>query len=89
MSKTPYELRFEVLTMAQAIIIENLINERIRLENDWNVERDRAHLRMSNGETHITVPAFPEIPKIDTNDVIALARKLNEFVSDNGEHKNA
>lgn len=85
MSKTPYELRYDLLSMAQAIITENLMNERIRLENDWNVERDRAHLRMSNGEMHVTVPAFPEIPKINTDDVIALAKKLNDFVSNTGE----
>ena len=40
MSKTPYELRYELLLMAQNIITENLMNERIRLENDWNVKRD-------------------------------------------------
>ena len=82
MSKTPYELRYDLLAMAQAIITENLMNERIRLENDWNVERDRAHIRMSNGETHIT---FPEIPKMNADDVIALAKKLNDFVSNTGE----
>ena len=34
MSKTPYELRYDLLAMAQTIITENLMNERIRLEND-------------------------------------------------------
>ena len=36
MSKTPYELRYNLLMMAQSIISENLMNDRIRLENDWN-----------------------------------------------------
>lgn len=81
-TKTPYELRYELLTMAQSIITENLMNERIRLENDWGLEREKASIRLSNGETNVYLPPFPAVPKIDTDEVIALAKKLNEFVSD-------
>ena len=88
MAKTPYELRYELLMMAQSIITENLMNERIRLENDWGLEREKASIRLSNGETNVYLPPFPAVPKIDTKDVIELARKLNEFVSDNGEKTN-
>ena len=88
MAKTPYELRHELLMMAQGILTENLMNERIRLENDWNVERERASIRMSNGELHITVPPYPVIPMISPEEIIKLASRLNEFVSDNGEKTN-
>ena len=84
MSKTPYELRYDLLAMAQSIITENLINERIRLENDWNTLRDVAISAAERGAQY-SVPQFPEIPKINTDDVIALAKKLNDFVSNTGE----
>ena len=84
MSKTPYELRYDLLNMAQAIITENLITERIRLENDWNTLRDLAVAAAERGAQY-SIPSFPEIPKINTDDVIALAKKLNEFVSNTGE----
>jgi len=80
MSKTPYELRYDLLAMAQAIITENLMNERIRLENDWNMECDK--LRRFETPNY---PKFPDIPRIDVNQVIDMAKTLNLFVSNTGE----
>lgn len=80
MSKTPYELRFDLLAMAQAIITENLMNERIRLENDWNMECDKLR-RLDNP----SFPKFPDVPRIDVNQVIDMAKTLNNFVSNTGE----
>ena len=80
MTKTPYELRYELLMMAQSIITENLMNERIRLENDWNMECDK--LRKFDSPNY---PKFPSVPQIDVNSVIELAKILNNFVSNNGE----
>lgn len=80
MSKTPYELRYELLLMAQNIITENLMNERIRLENDWNMECDK--LRKFENPNY---PKFPEIPLLKANSVIELAKILNNFVSNTGE----
>ena len=84
MSKTPYELRYELLMMAQSIITENLMNERIRLENDWNVKRDLVVEAASRGVAAV-VPPFPTIADIDVNRVIELAKTLNNFVSNTGE----
>lgn len=80
MSKTPYELRYDLLAMAQAIITENLMNERIRLENDWNMECDKLR-RLDNP----SFPKFPDVPRIDVNQVIDMAKTLNNFVSNTGE----
>lgn len=80
MSKTPYELRYDLLAMAQNIITENLMNERIRLENDWNMECDK----LRKFETP-NFPKFPLIPNIDVNGVIEMAKTLNNFVSNTGE----
>ena len=84
MSKTPYELRYDLLAMAQNIITENLINERIRLENDWNVKRDLVVEAAARGVASV-VPPFPIIPTIDVNQVIEMAKTLNNFVSNTGE----
>ena len=84
MTKTPYELRYDLLAMAQNIITENLMNERIRLENDWNVKRDLVVEAASRG-VQSTVPPFPEIPLLKANSVIELAKILNNFVSNTGE----
>ena len=84
MSKTPYEIRFDLLAMAQSIITENLMNERIRLENDWNLDRERASIALSQNK-EVELPSFPNVPTIDPNQIIELAKKLNEFVSKTGE----
>ena len=83
MSKTPYEIRLELLSMAQGILMEQCMNERIRLENDWNMKCEIVRLR---GDTDY--PPFPGVPVVNSENVIAMAEKLNGFVSNNGEHKN-
>jgi hypothetical protein len=83
MSKTPYEIRLELLSMAQGILMEQCMNERIRLENDWNMKCEIVRLR---GGTDY--PPFPGVPVVNSENVIAMAEKLNGFVSNNGEHKN-
>lgn len=82
MGKTPYELRYELLAMAQNMITENLMNERIRLENDWSLEREKASIALSQNKD-VVLPPYPIVPQIDVNSVIALAEILNKFVSKN------
>lgn len=84
MSKTPYEIRFDLLAMAQSIITENLMNERIRLENDWNVSCEKIRTSAIIGK-QANFPPFPNVPNVDPNQIIDLAKKLNEFVSKTGE----
>jgi len=83
MSKNPYEIRLELLSMAQGILMEQSMNERIRLENDWGLAREKASIALSNGEKNVTLPAFPLVPQIDADAVIKMAEKLNGFVSKN------
>lgn len=80
MNESKEKLRYELLLMAQNIITENLMGERTRLENDWNMECDK--LRKFENPNY---PKFPAIPQIDVNSVIELAKVLNNFVSNNGE----
>lgn len=85
MSKTPYELRFELLQMAQSILIENLMNDRMRIENDWNMNCEKARAYAETMHTAMDFPPFPSIPKITEEDIIHVAKTLNEFVSNTGE----
>lgn len=84
MSKTPYELRYDLLAMAQNIITENLMNERIRLENDWSLAREKASIALSQNKD-VDMPPYPDVPNIDVNSVIEMAKTLNNFVSNTGE----
>lgn len=81
MSKTPYEIRLELLSMAQSIVTENMFAERSRLENDWQMLREIAVEGVRQGNQWSSVPPFPTMPTISSDEIIALASKLNEFVS--------
>lgn len=81
MSKTPYEIRLELLSMAQSILTEKMYAERMRLENDWQMLREMAVEGVRQGNQRAQVPAFPDMPTISSDEIIALASKLNEFVS--------
>jgi hypothetical protein len=83
MTKTPYELRYELLMMAQSILTEQNMNERIRIENDWNIQCEKTR-RLHDKGRDAEFPAFPFVPIFDEAQVIAMAEKLNEFVSNNG-----
>jgi len=82
MGKTPYELRYELLAMAQNIITENLMNERMRLENDWGLEREKASIALSMNK-EVTLPPYPKMPSLDAQSIINMAEALNKFVSKN------
>ncbi len=82
MSKNPYEIRLELLHIARDFIIEQNMNERIRLENDWGLEREKASIALSQGQ-NVDLPPFPNVPNMDAEAIIKLAEKLNGFVSKN------
>ena len=79
-SKTPFEIRTDLLQQAQTILFEQNMTERLRLENDWNTQREVAFALRENGHSALD-PKFPTLPTISTEQIIAEARKLNEFVS--------
>ena len=79
-TKTPYELRANLLHLAQDICNNKVWSIRQQLENDWNMKRDEWQMKASNGE-YTNPPAFPETPAVTTEEVIAEAKKLNDFVS--------
>jgi hypothetical protein len=80
MSKTPFEIRLELLSMAQSILTENMYAERNRLENDWQTIRELNIIEAQRGN-RVAVISYPTLPTISSDEIISLATKLNEFVS--------
>lgn len=91
-NKTPFELRFDLLSLANGILTDKVFAERQRLENDWNVRRELLMIDAHQQEkiSKIDIEPFPQVPSVNADDIIELAKKLNDFVSNNsGENKNA
>ena len=76
MAKNPFEIRLELLQIANGILSDKNWAERNRLQDDWNTQREIA-MDNSGGK----VPPAPTFPTVNEDDIITLARKLNEFVS--------
>jgi hypothetical protein len=71
MSKTPYEIRLDLLRLAKENLFEPFTFERMNKEQEFYAKR----------EVDPNTP-YPEMPKAPTTeDVIAEAKKLNEFIS--------
>jgi len=71
MSKSPYEIRLDLLRLAKESIFEPYFYERSNREMQWSAARDV--------NPNAPFPAMPKAPS--TEDIIAEAKKLNEFVS--------
>lgn len=78
MSKTPYEIRFDLLTLAKEILFEPIHNKRDDIRDEYFAKRELIQTPTDN-ITSIPFPAMPDFPS--TADIIAEAKKLNEFVS--------
>lgn len=79
-TKTPYELRADLLSLAQGICNDRNWTERQRLENDWNMKREKWENERGSGYP-VDPPPFPAMPSVTTEEVIVEAKKLNEFVT--------
>jgi hypothetical protein len=82
-SKTPFEIRTDLLSQAQSILFERIMAERQRLENDWNTKREVYFTTLDSPDMMPidSAPDFPVLPTITTEEVIDAAKKLNDFVS--------
>jgi hypothetical protein len=71
MSKSPYEIRLDLLRLAKETLYEPYFFQRSALEQQWSAKRDI--------DPNTPYPEMPTAPT--TEDVIAEAEKLNSFVS--------
>lgn len=75
MSKTPYELRVELLKLANEICVTPIFQRREALMNEY-------HSKLTD-ETRQSIP-FPTLPEFPTTEtIISEAERLNRFVSQN------
>lgn len=82
-NKTPFELRYDLLSLANGMLSDKVFAERNRLEQDWHAQVEFARVNQTQ------VPSYPEMPQVNPDEVIDLAKKLNDFVSNSGDNKNA
>ena len=75
MSKTPYEIRLELLKLANEILVTPIFQRREALLNEY-------HSKLTE-ETRQSVqfPTLPEFPTTET--IISEAERLNKFISQN------
>lgn len=76
MSKTPFEIRLELLKMAKDLLTDTYYSKREPVQNHWHYSAEAAK------EHGLPVPPAPEFGNFpDDRDIVSLASKLNEFVS--------
>jgi hypothetical protein len=72
MSKTPYEIRLELLKLAKDSLWEPIYQKRNALSDEYH-----SKLTEANRESH-PFPTLPDFPT--TTDIIAKAEELKKFV---------
>ena len=70
MSKSPYEIRLELLKLANEVLLTPVYHKRSALEMEWSARRES-----NPSEAFPTMPEFPTTEKI-----IAEAERLKAFV---------
>ena len=73
---TPFEIRLELLKMAQTMLEQDYYGKRELIGNDWQVKVENAR---HAGQVPPDHPGFPAYPS--EADIIAKAQTLNGFVS--------
>jgi len=72
MSKTPYEIRLELLNLARDILQSPIYEKRNKLTDEY-------HSKLTDANRDIlTFPTMPDFPS--TTDIIAEAEALKKFV---------
>lgn len=76
MSKTPYEIRLEVLKMAQDVETQHYYANRENLMQNWQVQVDTAR---ASGGVPPAMPVIPAFPSEQT--IVSKAQFLGEFIN--------
>lgn len=75
MSKTPYEIRLELLKLANEILVTPVYQRREALMNEY-------HSKLTDeNRSSVPFPTLPEFPTTET--IVSEAERLNKFISQN------
>jgi hypothetical protein len=86
MSRTPYEIRFDLLSMANGILMDAKMLEQNEKENKWSLEKELFLIKIHNNSVFgAEPPRPPKMEPIEEKDIIALAERLNDFVSNDSK----
>lgn len=77
MSKTPYEIRLDLLKLANEVLQTPVFQKRDAMMQKFYAEKEYNEKLAQPQKTEF--PVLPDFP--DTAEVIAKARELNDFVS--------
>jgi hypothetical protein len=72
MSKTPYEIRLEILKMAKDMVFEPIYQKRQTLVDEYHCKLTDANRGV------IAYPTLPDFPS--STDIVAKAEELKKFV---------
>ena len=76
MSKTPYEIRLELLKMSKEMLESDFYMKRDLIRDEW---QNKVSLALEQKSNLPSTPIMPEFPT--AQQVLIKARELNEFVS--------
>ena len=76
MSMTPFEIRLELLKMAQTMLEQDYYGKREQIANEYASKCDNAKIHGAEIPTH---PGYPPYPS--ESEIIKKATELNGFVS--------
>jgi len=79
MSKTPYEIRLDLLKLSKDTLTEIAYSKRQALTDEFHASRQTLNSCDNGPKDPKEFPTLPELP--DTDAIIAEAEKLNSFVS--------
>lgn len=81
MSKTPYEIRLELLKLAKDSLYDPVFQKRQNLMDEFMSKRE-VFVGVSGPTAEQLALPFPVMPDFpDTDTIIGVAEKLNQFVS--------
>lgn len=76
MSKTPFEIRLELLKMAREMMELDYMTEKDTLQQIWHAKIQRANETNEPLPDHPSLPTFPK-----PEEIIKKAQTLNTFIS--------
>jgi len=78
MSKTPFEIRLELLKMSKEMLEHNYHSQKELIMRSWDND-----VEVARNNNYVHMPVCPTLPAFPSEvEIIAKAKLLNEFISE-------